>query len=482
MDSALICALAFLMGAIVAWLARSLAMNGLKKSISSLETELSALRPKAEEAEVARAAVIDLRTALAAANARYESVGALEIELSAARNKITDLSAQNAALGAKLDDATVDRSKREEQLRESFKSLAFDVLKENSVEFARRADEVFKNHKDLTAAEVEKRTKEMSDLIKPLGESLKAYETSLQGFDKVRIEGFTKIDLALQDVSRQNTEVKSVAQNLAAALRTSPKTRGRWGEETLRRVMELSGMVEHCDFETEQHYPGEDESIRPDVIINLAGGRIIVVDAKTPTAAYLDAVEAATDEEREAALLRHAQQFRARLTNLSSKNYQDKIAGSADCVVMFVPGENFVSAALERDRELFEDGINNKVLICTPTTFIGLAKALSYGWRQEKLAEGALQIAKLGRELYSRLASFGDHIVDLGRHLDGAAKKYNSMVGSIEGSVMPQARRFNDLGVEGTSTPLPETKSVDTVVRFPKPNRDLAIGSSNSET
>ncbi len=234
-------------------------------------------------------------------------------------------------------------------------------------------------------------------------------------------------------------------------------------------------MVEHCDFETEKHYRGEDEALRPDALIHVSGGRCIVIDAKAPVSAYLDAIEAGEDESRETLLKRHASQLRERLSNLSSKSYWEKIPGSTDCVVMFVPGDNFVSAAFERDRDLFEDGIKARVLICTPTTFIALAKAISYGWRQEKLAQNALEVSRLGRDLYARLATMGDHISDLGKHINNAAKKYNAFVGSMESSVMSQARRFNELGVEGTSKPLSDLAEVDTVVRFPQPNRDLLI-------
>jgi len=239
--------------------------------------------------------------------------------------------------------------------------------------------------------------------------------------------------------------------------------------------MELSGMVENCDFETEKHFAGEEESLRPDVVIKVTGGRTIIVDAKAPVTAYLEAIEADTEEARDILLSRHAKQLRERLANLSSKSYWQKIAGSADCVVMFVPGDNFVSAAFERDPDLFEDGIKNRVLICTPTTFIALAKAISYGWRQEKLAQSALDVSRLGKELYQRLAVLGTHVVALGKNINGAAQKYNLLIGSLENSVLPQARRFNDLGIEGAGEPLQELIQVDTVARFPEKGRDLLL-------
>jgi DNA recombination protein RmuC len=239
--------------------------------------------------------------------------------------------------------------------------------------------------------------------------------------------------------------------------------------------MEMSGMVEHSDFETEKHFRGEDVSLRPDALIHVSGGRTIVIDAKAPISAYLDAINAVQEDERETLLVRHAKQLRERLENLSSKSYWEKIAGSTDCVVMFVPGDNFVSAAFERDPDLFEDAIKSRVLICTPTTFIALAKAISYGWRQETLAQNAMDVAKLGKELYARLATLGDHVAGLGDQINKAAKKYNQMVGSLESQVMPQARRFKEMGVEGTAEPIGQLEEVDTVVRFPQQNRDLLI-------
>jgi len=489
MTTIMIGILAFMVGALIVWFWRTRALNVLTARVAPLEAELNMLRPVAAEIESSRFAAMELQKALVAANARNEGSAATELELSYARQSITNLTAQNAGLGAKLDAIEAAHKEQIDQLtkirqdvQDNFKILAGDILKTSSDDFSKRAEDIFKAQKDQTTAEIDKRSLEMAGLVKPLGDTLKAYEAALKEVEKARIEGFTNINTELQNVSNQSREVRDVTANLVNALRTSPKTRGRWGEETLRRVMELSGMVHHCDFETEKHFPGEDESIRPDVIINVAGGRSIIVDAKTPTSAYLDAISASTDEEREAALQRHAEQFRSCLTNLSSKYYQDKIAGSSDCVVMFVPGENFVSAAFERDPDLFQDGINNRILICTPTIFIGLAKALSYGWRQERLAESALEVAKLARELYSRLATFGDYVADLGRHIKSSAKKYNELVGSLESSVMPQARRFNELGVEGTAKPLPEVRAIDTVVRFPKSDRDLQISSTIQES
>ena len=420
-----------------------------------------------------------LRSQLAELRQRAERESA---ELVEARKRIFDLGREGASLRTDLersaeshDDQVRQLTALRQEFQDQFKVLAGDVLRTSNEDFAKRADEIFKAQKDLTAAEIDKRTKTIEDLLTPIGKSLEAYDTAIKDIEKSRIEGFAGIHQALQSVNSQHAEVTKVTAGLVNALRASPKTRGRWGEETLRRVMELSGMVEHCDFQTETHFRGDDESLRPDVLIKVAGGRTIIVDAKAPVSAYLDALNAATEDERETLLRKHARELRERLTNLSSKSYWEKIAGSTDCVVMFVPGDNFVSAAFERDPDLFEDGVKNRVLVCTPTTFIALAKAISYGWRQEKLTANAMDVARLGKDLYARLSTFGDHMGELGKHINQAARKYNAVVGSLESTVMPQARRFHEMGVEGTAEPINRLAEIDTVVRFPQPGRDLLV-------
>ncbi|HEY0106662.1 MAG TPA: DNA recombination protein RmuC [Rhizomicrobium sp.] len=463
---------AFGIGGLLIWISRTARIHALASRLGPLEAELAVLRGTRAEADTLRRANLDLEKQVSAAAARVEGAAALETEIARLRQRLTESEAEKSALGATLDGAAkahADQVRQLCELRQSiqdqFKLLAGDALKTSNEDFAKRAEDIFKTQKELTGKEIDQRSAALAELIKPLGESLKAYDVALKDIEKARIEGFTAINTTLQAVTVQSGEVRTVAASLVNALRASPKTRGRWGEETLRRVMELSGMVEHCDFETEKHFSGDDESLRPDALISVAGGRSIVVDAKAPISAYLDAVNSVSDAERETLLKLHAAQLRERLKNLSSKSYWEKIAGSTDCVVMFVPGDNFVSAAFERDPDLFEDGIKNRVLICTPTTFIALAKAISYGWRQEKLAANALDVARLGRELYQRLSTMTDHVSVVGKHLRDGVGAYNKLVGSLEGRVLPQARRFHELGVEGTAGEIDELPQIDVVVR-----------------
>jgi DNA recombination protein RmuC len=286
----------------------------------------------------------------------------------------------------------------------------------------------------------------------------------------------------MKSLVQMQADASAQTRKLVNALQAAPKTRGRWGEHQLHNVMELSGMSAHVDFLPEQTIAGDDGRLRPDVIIRLPGDRRIVVDAKTSMAGYLDAVEAVDDETREAHLAAHARQLRTHMRQLASKQYWDALPCTPDFVAMFIPGENFYAAAIERDPLLFENAIENKVLIVTPTTLIALAKAIAIGWRQEKIAENARHIGELGRELYRRLATMGNHVAGVGAGLDGAVKRYNDLVGSLESRVMPQARRFTELEVEGTREPLPELRPVDTLTREIRAEAPITLAAAASAT
>ena len=268
--------------------------------------------------------------------------------------------------------------------------------------------------------------------------------------------------------------VRAETSKLVQALRASPKTRGRWGEHTLQNVLELSGLSPYCDFRTEESFDRTEGRVRPDVVIRLPGGRHLVVDAKTSTCAYLDAIEAATDAERERHLALHAAQTREHMKKLAAKSYWDGLTETPDFVVMFIPGENFYAAAVERDHGLFEDAAAQRVIIVTPSTLIALAKAVAFGWRQEKVAENAKKVHDLGRDLYRRVTAMAEHIQACGGALHKSVRCFNDFIGSLEQSVMPQARRFNELEVEGTATEIPELKHIETEPRLLRADRDFA--------
>lgn len=366
------------------------------------------------------------------------------------------------------------------EIEDKMQALAGAALKDNQASFLNLANEVFVRHREGAAATLEARQKEMAALLAPLNLHLEEYKKGLGEIETARAKAYGGLSEEVKALALMQAEASAQTRKLVNALQAAPKTRGRWGEHQLHNVMELSGMSAHVDFFPEQTFGGEDGRLRPDVIIRLPGERRIVVDAKTSMAAYLDAIEATDDETREARLVTHARQLRTHMKLLAGKQYWDALPCTPDFVAMFIPGENFYAAAIERDPALFEDAIASKVLIVTPTTLIALAKAIAVGWRQEKIAENARRVGELGRELYRRLATMGTHVAGMGAGLDNAVKRYNDLVGSLESRVLPQARRFTELELEGTQEPLAELRTLDTQLRPLRvagdaPPRDSAV-------
>lgn len=351
------------------------------------------------------------------------------------------------------------------EIEHNLKALAADALQGSQASFLALANEVFARHKEGAEASLDQRQKAIDALLAPINASLEEYRKGIAEIEKSRLAAYSGLATEVQGLARMQADASAQTRKLVNALQAAPKTRGRWGEQQLHNVMELSGMTAYVDYLPEKTVDLDDLRLRPDVIIRLPGDRRIVVDAKTSMSAYLDAVEETEDEAREAHLQRHARQLRTHMKQLGAKAYWSALPFTPDFVVMFIPGENFFAAAIERDPDLFEEAIGERVLIVTPTTLIALAKAIAFGWRQEKLADDTQQIARLGRELYRRLAAMGGHVVDLGKGLEGAVKHYNSFVGSLESRVMPQARRFNEIEVDGTQEPLPELKPIETEAR-----------------
>ncbi len=290
--------------------------------------------------------------------------------------------------------------------------------------------------------------------VAPLRESLGKVETQVSALESARKEAYGSLTEAVRSLREDQLRLRSETSNLVTALR-APHVRGRWGEIQLRRVIELAGMVQHCDFvEQPTTDDGDGRVLRPDVLVNLPGGKSIVVDSKAPLAAYLDAFAAdVTDEARQIALRDHARQVRDHIVKLGQKAYWRQFESTPEFVVMFLPDESFLRAALEHDPSLVEFAADNGVITASPTNLIGLLRAVHYGWQQETIAEGARQISDLGRELYKRLSTMGAHFSKLGRSLDTAVRSYNETVGSLERQVLPQARRFEQHGITGIAPP-----------------------------
>lgn len=331
--------------------------------------------------------------------------------------------------------------KADERLRDAFKAMAAQALHDNRSSFLDLAKTSFENYHQ------------------PIAETLKKFDQRLGQADRERIEAYSRL-------SEQVVALSSTANQLSRALRT-PSARGRWGEMQLRRVVEIAGMLQRCDFDEQQTVQGDGGRLRPDVIVHLPGGKRIVVDAKAPLEAFLDAQECTDDDGRAAKLQAHARQVRDHMDKLGSKAYWDQLGDSPEMVVMFLPGETLFSAALQHDLTLIEHGLKNKVLLASPITLIALLTTVAHSWRQELLAENYREVAALGKELYDRLAVLTSHFDDLRKKLDGAVQAYNKAAGSYESRVLTSARRLRDLDVT-TAPELPVAEPIDTVPRVLK--------------
>lgn len=360
------------------------------------------------------------------------------------------------------------------QIEKDLKLLSESLLKESSDAFLKRAREVFE------AQQKESRTG-LETLVKPVGEALKAYQEKLAESERERKRDEGRIVEQLRQVAETHSKLHHTTGSLVNALRAAPKTRGRWGEQQLRTVLEMAGMMEYVDFVTEQHLPTEEGSLRPDVVLRLPGGRRIVVDAKTSMSAYLEALEAVDDEERERLLREHARQLRTHARQLGDKRYWSALEETPDFVVMFVPGDNLYAAAIERDPNLFEEAYSRHVIIATPTTFLALAKAIAYGWRQERASQDAQKVMGLGEELYKRMIRLGDRLAALSKAMDTAVRRHNELVATLEAQVLPQARRFPELGLGQAHGDLAETPRIESDVRDPVRGRDLVFQSEEGE-
>jgi DNA recombination protein RmuC len=364
------------------------------------------------------------------------------------------LAEQRASFAADLAAARRDNEwltgqiERERQalgsMREAFQSLAADALNNNRGAF-------------LDA--LESRHKAFNEIVQPIAEALQKVDVKLADAERERIEAYARL-------TEKVSALGSTADTLSRALRT-PAVRGRWGEMQLRRVVEIAGMLRRCDFDEQPALAGDNGRLRPDLVVHLPGGKQVVVDAKTPLEAFLDAQEAADEETRTIKLQAHARQVRDHMDRLGSKAYWEALASAPEFVVMFLPGETLFSAALQNDLGLIEHGLSQRVLLASPITLIALLTTVAHSWRQEALTENFREVAALGRELYDRLATFAGHLNEVRKRLDGAVQSYNQAAGSFEGRVLVTARRLKDLNVT-TAEELPPAESIDTVPRVLK--------------
>jgi DNA recombination protein RmuC len=403
------------------------------------------------------------RAAEAVADEARKQIDSLKDEAEKLRLKLQEEIAKEAAFEARAQELerSVEEQKRlladaEKRLSDTFASLAAQALQFNNESFLTLAGERLDAVKAQTAAEFEKRERGIAQIVEPVRESLKKLDEELRAIEGDRRQAQGRL-------TEQLSRLGERTEKLVDALKT-PSVRGRWGEIQLRRVVEIAGMVEYCDFYEQSGVATAEGLLRPDMRIRLPNEKTVVVDAKAPLQAYMEAIDTSNEEERAARLREHARQIRAHIEQLSSKAYWDACKPTPEFVVLFLPGEMFFSAALQHDSALIEDGATRKVILATPTTLIALLKAVAYGWRQERLAENAQRISSLAQDLHDRLATMVDHFGRLGGSLSGAVRAFNDAIGSFQSRVMPAARRFKELGV-ASKKEMEELAPVDNVPR-----------------
>ncbi len=393
----------------------------------------------------------------------------------AAGRKHTELERQqrdNAQLTAQLAaeqqryverDAALDEARQ--QLKDSFAALSSRALKENNEAFLRLARENLTQFQVQAEAELQRKEKAVETLVKPIREAMEKNEQQMQAMEKDRATAHGSLTQHLNLMAVSQVQLQLETRNLVQALRR-PEVRGQWGELTLRRLAELAGMVEYCDFYEQVHHATAEGGMRPDLILRMPERREIVIDAKTPLDAYLSAVEAVDDQQRTQHLKRHARGMRERVKALASKQYWTQFKDSPDFVVLFIPGDQFLSSALQHDPALLEDALRDKVILATPTSLIALLRIIAYGWRQQAVNENAEKIRALGEELYKRVYTFTEHLTGLGKSLSSSVDQYNKAVGSLERQLLPGARRFTELGINPAKQ-LSATEQLDRTTRVP---------------